>query len=299
MSLPRLGALSGVVALGGGTGLGRTLRALSFLGERLTGVVTTTDNGGSTGWIREQAGGIAWGDIRNCLNQIVDQPTLGSLLFEYRFVDAGALSGHSLGNLILLALDQLSPRPLHAIDLIRELLEVQVRLMPMCEVGSHLAAAHADGRPVRGEIHLDAMTEVPERIWLDPEVAATPEALAAVESAELILFGPGSFMTSVLPALLLPDFRAAVARSQARRVLIGNLHPESGPVGLMDPPALLAWTEGVLGAALFDRVLWPASRPLPRLDGVDLVVAEVGTGPDYLRHDPGLLALALERCLED
>ena len=115
---PRLAALGRVVAIGGGTGLGRTLRALSFLGERLVGVVATTDNGGSTGWIREQAGGIAWGDIRNCLNQVVAQPTLGSLLLEYRFVDAGALSGHSLGNLMMLALDQLSPRPLHAIDLV-------------------------------------------------------------------------------------------------------------------------------------------------------------------------------------
>ena len=132
-TLPRLAALNGVVAIGGGTGLGRTLRALSFLGERLTGVVATTDNGGSTGWIREQVGGIAWGDIRHCLNQVIERPSLGSLLLEYRFVDAGELSGQSLGNLIMLALDQLSPRPLHAIDLIREVLHVDLRLVPMSE----------------------------------------------------------------------------------------------------------------------------------------------------------------------
>jgi uncharacterized cofD-like protein len=290
--------LNGVVAVGGGTGLGRTLRALSFLGERLTGVVATTDNGGSTGWIREQAGGIAWGDIRNCLNQVVDQPTLGSLLFEHRFAAAGELTGHSLGNLILLALDQLSPRPLHAIDLIRELLGVQLRLIPMSEGESHLASRYSDGRPVLGEVHLDAMTEVPRAVWLEPPVAATPEALRAVEEADLILFGPGSFMTSILPALLLPDFREAVASSRAVRVLIGNLHAEMGPVGLLDPPVLLRWTEGMLGHRLFDLVLWPASRSLPDLDGVHAVVADVA-GPAYdKQHDPELLARAIERCLE-
>lgn len=297
LSLPRLQSLGGVVALGGGTGLGRTLRALGFLGERLTGIVATTDNGGSTGWIREQTGGIAWGDIRNCLNQIVDQPTLGSLLFEYRFVDAGELSGHSLGNLILVALDQLSPRPLHAIDLVRELLEVEVRLIPMCEGDTHLAARYADGRPVRGEIHLDGMSEIPDRVWLDPLVAATPESIQAVESADLLLFGPGSFMTSILPALLLPEFRDAVTRSQATRILIANLKPELGPVGLMGLSELLHWTEQILGAPVFDQVLWPESRPPPRLDGMDLVVAPMAAGPDFVRHDPGLLAIGLERCL--
>ncbi len=298
MTLPRLESLSGVVAVGGGTGLGRTLRALSFLGERLTGVVATTDNGGSTGWIREQAGGIAWGDIRNCLNQVVDRPTLGSLLFEYRFVDSGALTGHSLGNLILLALDRLSPRPLHAIDLIRELLGVELRLVPMSEGESHLASRYADGRPVLGEVHLDAMTEVPQAVWLDPPVPATPEALRAVAEADLILFGPGSFMTSILPALLLADFRDAVASSRAVRVLIGNLHAERGPVGLLDPLELLRWTDRVLGQRLFDRVLWPANRPLPDLKGVSLVVADVAAPADFQRHDPGLLARAIERCLD-
>ena len=294
--LLRLAGLRRVVAVGGGTGLGRTLRALSFLGERLTGVVATTDNGGSTGWIREQAGGIAWGDIRHCLNQIVDQPTLGSLLLEYRFVDAGALSGHSLGNLIMLALDQLSPRPLHAIDLVRELLGVALRLMPMCESGSHLAARYADGRPVLGEMHLDAMTEVPHSVWLAPPVPATPEAVEAVSEADLILFGPGSFMTSILPALLLPDFRAAVAAARAPRVLIANLHPERGPVGLLDAAALLAWTREVLGVPVFDRVLWPASRPGPNLAGVEVVTAEVAAaGQPY--HDPERLAIALDLCL--
>ena len=204
--------------------------------------------------------------------------------------------GTASGNLIMLALDQLSARPLFAVDLIRDLLGVELRLVPMCESGSHLAARYADGRPVRGELHLDAMTEVPTAVWLDPLVCATPEAVQAVRDADLILFGPGSFMTSILPALLMPDFREAVSHSRAPRVLLGNLHPERGPVGLMDPATLLHWTREVLGVQVFDRVLWPASRPCPDLGGIEIVVADVAA-PDLLRHDPGLLVGAIERCL--
>jgi uncharacterized cofD-like protein len=149
---------------------------------------------------------------------------------------------------------------------------------------------------VHGQIELEAMTGVPPRIWLDPQVAATPEAVQAVVEADLILFGPGSFMTSILPALLLPDFRAAVAASRAPRVLIANLHPEPGPVGLLEPAALLRWTREVLGVQVFDRVLWPASRPAPELDGVQVLVAPLAAS-DPRAHEPTLLAQALERCL--
>ena len=119
-----LADLDRVVALGGGHGLGRVLSSLSSLGSRLTGIVTTTDNGGSTGRIRRSEGGIAWGDMRNCLNQLITEPSVASAMFEYRFGGNGELSGHNLGNLMLKALDHLSVRPLEAINLIRNLLKV-------------------------------------------------------------------------------------------------------------------------------------------------------------------------------
>ena len=109
-----------IVAIGGGHGLGRVLSALSFMKERLTGIVTTTDNGGSTGRIRQEQGGIAWGDLRNCLNQIIIEPSTASALFEYRFTGEGELSGHNLGNLMLKALEDMHIRPIEAINLIRE-----------------------------------------------------------------------------------------------------------------------------------------------------------------------------------
>lgn len=251
-----------VVAFGGGTGLGRLLSALADLEERLVGVVTTTDDGGSTGRLRRATGTIAWGDLRNCFNQICREPTLGRLLFEYRFADSGELTGHNLGNLILLALDQLTARPLDAVNLVRDLLQVKPRLVPMSEEPASLEAEDADGRRISGETTVDAMAAPPRRLWLEPAVEATPEVLEAIAGADLILMGPGSFVTSVMPSLLVEAIRAAVVAATCPRVLIANLRPEQGPTGGLSLRQQLAWMEQILGAPLVDAVLWPASRPL-------------------------------------
>ena len=125
--------LDHVVAIGGGHGLGRVLSSLSHLGEKLTGIVTTTDNGGSTGRLREAENCIAWGDLRNCINQLTTRPTIASQLFEYRFTGQSDLAEHNLGNLMLLAMDQMSVRPLDAINVIREMLDVKSSIIPMSE----------------------------------------------------------------------------------------------------------------------------------------------------------------------
>ena len=148
-----------IVAIGGGHGLGRVLSALSFMKERLTGIVTTTDNGGSTGRIRQERGGIAWGDLRNCLNQIIIEPSTASALFEYRFTGEGELSGHNLGNLMLKALEDMHIRPIEAINLIRELLKVKSYIIPMSEEPVHLAASLGSGSSIVGEMSIDNLTE--------------------------------------------------------------------------------------------------------------------------------------------
>ncbi len=280
--------LRSVVAFGGGTGLGRLLSSLSYLGERLTGVVTTTDDGGSTGRLRQATGCIAWGDLRHCFNQICTDSTLGRLLFEYRFADSGELSGHNLGNLMLLALDQLTARPLDAVNLVRDFLDVAPELLPMSEQPAALEASGQDGATTRGECAVAEMRELPRKLWLAPQVAATPEVLEAIASAEVILMGPGSFITSVLPSLLVGEIRAAVAAASCPRVLIANLVPEPGPVGELKLAEQLEWMESVLGLALVDAVLWPVSRELGpplRDDRVRLEVAEV-RDPDTPPHRP-------------
>lgn len=290
-----LGGVQTVVAFGGGTGLGRLLSALSFLQDRLIGVVTTTDDGGSTGRLRAATGCIAWGDLRNCLNQVCTEPTLGRLLFEYRFADSGEISGHNLGNLMLLALDQLTARPLDAVGLVRDFLQVKPRLLPMSEQPAALEAETSAGQRVAGETAVAHLDQLPQRLWLSPEVSATPEVLEAIAQADLITLGPGSFVTSVLPSLLVPEIREAVAAAPCPRVLIANLVAEPGPAGRLTLDELLEWMERVLGTRLVDAVLWPESRALadrglPFVEIADLAAADG-------RHDRDRLVSALAALL--
>lgn len=221
-----LADLDRVVALGGGHGLGRVMSSLSSLGPRLTGIVTTTDNGGSTGRIRRSVGGIAWGDMRNCLNQLITEPSLASAMFEYRFSGQGELDGHNLGNLMLRALDHLTVRPLEAINLVRSLLKVDAELIPMSEDPVDLTAIDADGERVHGEVNVDKLQKIPRELLLEPQVPATREAIQAIAEANLILIGPGSFYTSLMPLLLMNDLTTALRRSRAHIVYIGNLGKE-------------------------------------------------------------------------
>lgn len=165
------------------------MSALCPLGPRLTGIVTTTDNGGSTGRIRRAEGGIAWGDLRNCLNQLITEPSVASAMFEYRFNGSGELAGHNLGNLMLKALDHLSVRPLEAINLIRSLLKVDAQLIPMSEQPTDLCAIAEDGSRIHGEVDIDRLQQIPRQLMLSPTVRATREAIEAIGRADLILLG--------------------------------------------------------------------------------------------------------------
>ncbi|WP_278808089.1 uridine diphosphate-N-acetylglucosamine-binding protein YvcK, partial [Obesumbacterium proteus] len=245
-----LADLDKVVALGGGHGLGRVMSALSPLGSRLTGIVTTTDNGGSTGRIRRSEGGIAWGDMRNCLNQLITEPSVASAMFEYRFNGNGELAGHNLGNLMLKALDHLSVRPLEAINLIRSLLKVDASLIPMSEQPVDLNAVDQDGHVIYGEVNIDQLKEMPAQLMLEPQVQATREAVDAIEKADLILIGPGSFLTSLMPLLLLEDLTRALRRTRAHMIYIGNLGKELSvaAAALTLPEKLRIMEEAIEGA---------------------------------------------------
>lgn len=259
-------------------------------------MVATTDNGGSTGRLRAATGCIAWGDLRHCFNQICKEPTLGRLLFEYRFGDSGDLSGHNLGNLILLALDQLTARPLDAINLVRELLDVEPRLLPMSEDPSQLLAMGSAGETVEGEVAVAEMQSVPTKLWLDPPATAPPEVLEAIAVADLILLGPGSFITSIVPSLLVDAIRDAVRDARCPRVLVANLAPEPGPVGALSLAEQLSWMEATLGGRLVDAVLWPRSQALGAApaEAVTIHAADLADALAPMRHDAAKLAAGLE-----
>ena len=251
-----LADLDRVVALGGGHGLGRVLSSLSSLGSRLTGIVTTTDNGGSTGRIRRSEGGIAWGDMRNCLNQLITEPSVASAMFEYRFGGNGELSGHNLGNLMLKALDHLSVRPLEAINLIRNLLKVDAHLIPMSEHPVDLMAIDDQGHEVYGEVNIDQLTTPIQELLLTPNVPATREAVHAISEADLIIIGPGSFYTSLMPILLLKEIAQALRRTPAPMVYIGNLGRElSLPAANLKLESKLAIMEQYVGKKVIDAVI--------------------------------------------
>lgn len=294
-----LADLDRVVALGGGHGLGRVMSSLSSLGSRLTGIVTTTDNGGSTGRIRRSEGGIAWGDMRNCLNQLITEQSVASAMFEYRFSGNGELAGHNLGNLMLKALDHLSVRPLEAINLIRNLLKVDAFLIPMSEQPLDLMALDSEGHAVYGEVNIDQLTQPVQELMLFPSAQATREAVQAIAEADLILIGPGSFYTSLLPLLLPDNLAQALRRTPAPVVYIGNLGKElsvaAASLSLNDKLALM---EQYVGKRIIDAVV---VGPTVDVSSVTdrIVIQDVLEASDVpYRHDRRLLRAALERAVQ-
>lgn len=295
-----LADLDRVVALGGGHGLGRVMSALSPLGSRLTGIVTTTDNGGSTGRIRRAEGGIAWGDLRNCINQLITEPSVASAMFEYRFTGNGELAGHNLGNLILKALDHLSVRPLEVVNIIRNLLKVDAFLIPMSEHPVDLVATDSEGNAVYGETEIDAMQLPPQELMLHPAVQPTREALDAIAEADLILIGPGSFYTSLMPILLMKEMAQALRRTPANMVFIGNLGRELSPAAATLTVAdKLAMMEHYIGKRVIDAIVVGPSTDVSRVENRLIIREPLEAADIKYRHDRQLLRAALEHAIQE
>lgn len=286
-----------IVAIGGGHGLGRVMSALSFMKERLTGIVTTTDNGGSTGRIRAGHGGIAWGDLRNCLNQIITEPSTASALFEYRFSGHGELAGHNLGNLMLKALEDMHIRPTEAVNLIRDLLRVKSFIVPMSEEPVHLAAKLLSGPSIVGEVNIDNLQELPQSVFLVPQTAATPEALSALHQADVILFGPGSFLTSILPPVLLPEISGILKQSNAKKIFIDNLGVECSPASTLTLSDRIQWIHNTVGKNIIDGVIVPPSFVVQEnnlADNIRIMSRRLNADDINYRHDRTLLCKAID-----
>ncbi|MEL0554748.1 MULTISPECIES: uridine diphosphate-N-acetylglucosamine-binding protein YvcK [Enterobacteriaceae] len=290
--------LDRVVALGGGHGLGRVMSSLSSLGSRLTGIVTTTDNGGSTGRIRRSEGGIAWGDMRNCINQLIAEPSIASAMFEYRFAGNGELSGHNLGNLMLKALDHLSVRPLEAINLIRNLLKVDAFLIPMSEQPVDLMAIDHEGHEVYGEVNIDQLPCVPRELMLSPPVPTTREAVQAIAQADLILIGPGSFYTSLLPILLLDEMAQALRRTPAAMVFIDNLGKEHSPAASLTLADRVGIMEHYIGKQVIDALIVGQNTDISGLENRTIVQTRLDAVDVPYRHDRARLRSALEEAIQ-
>jgi len=308
-----------IVALGGGTGLATLLRAAKRLPlAELAAIVTVTDDGGSSGRLRREYGMPPPGDVRNCLVALAEDDELLTRLFAHRFPGEGETGGHSLGNLFMTALHQLTGDFPRAVRLAAEVLRVRGSVLPSTGENVHLVAEGRTGALLVGETAITAGGP-PRRLELSPpSPAALPEALAAIGRADLIVLGPGSLFTSTLPNLLVPELRRAVARSPGRRVYVANLVTQPGETDGFDLARHLAEIAAVAPELRLDAVV-VNDAPLPddvaahyRDAGAEAVAPpERWTGPGELvvrpllsvtgegtvRHDVARLAAVLAEFL--
>ena len=308
-----------LVAIGGGSGLSVVLRGLKHhVGEdreQLTAIVTMTDDGGSSGRLRRDLGVLPPGDIRNCITALAEDEDLLTSLFRYRFPAGPGLAGHSFGNLFLTALTGITGDFYQAVLTAEEILSVRGRILPSTLHDVRLRGRGLSGEIFEGESAIGASGErLASLELLPPRAPAFPGAVEAIERADLILLGPGSLYTSILPNLLVPSLNAAVRRASAPVVLILNLMTQPGETDAMTAVEHLDAIEQHAGRELIDCVLTSSAQPeektvkLYRQAGSELVVVDrsaiesrgqavitndlLASG-DLIRHDPEKLARAV------
>lgn len=307
-----------IVAIGGGTGLSTLLRGLKEHTSNITAIVTVADDGGSSGVLREELGIPPVGDIRNCLVALADQEPLMGQLLQYRFPqeESGGLGGHAVGNLLIAAMAAIQADDFEeGVRQMNRVLAVRGQVVPATASPLTLHARLLDGVQVDGQSRV-ARSSAIERLWLSPEgVRASDDALRAIAEADVILVGPGSLYTSILPSLLLPELREAVLASPALRIYICNVATQRGETQGYDLADHVGALARHAGAGLVDAVLannhfgartpanwtaepvrlrWPAAvEPLPRLILDDVVDPE-----NAHHHDPARLASSLMRTIE-
>jgi uncharacterized cofD-like protein len=298
-----------VVALGGGHGLAANLAALRHLTTRLTAVVTVADDGGSSGRLRREFGVLPPGDLRMALSALCDDSEWGRTwrdVLQHRFASAGELHGHTLGNLLILTLWELLDDPIDGLDWVGRLLGARGRVLPMASVPMDIEASVLGIDPddpsaitaVRGQVSVASTPGRVVGIRLVPaEPPACAEAVAAVRAADWVVLGPGSWFTSVLPHLLVPELSAALHETKARVCVTLNLAPQRGETDGFAPETHLEVLAAHAPELRVDAVVAdPASVDNPdtltdvaRTLGATLLMRQVST-ESGVRHDPLRLA---------
>ena len=318
-----------LVAIGGGTGLSTLLVGLKpYLSHSkepredspypplsLTAIVTVTDNGNSSGRLRGEFSILPPGDIRNCLVALADDGQLMTELFRHRFPGNGDLGGHSLGNLIILALDQLSGNFLSAVEQAREMLGIEARVLPSTLDRVDLVA-RIGNRRVRGQVAIKSQKAPIRELQLSPpDAQALPDAVEAILNADVITLGPGSLFTSVIANLLVKDIYGALVQSRARKVYICNVMTEYDETDGLDAldhiRELLAYGPELqldyavfnsmpISAAMLEKYAVekaialdaPWSLP-PEFGGMQIVALPLASESHAVRHDPTRLMNAI------
>lgn len=301
-----------VAALGGGTGLASLLRGLKHEHVEATAIVTVTDDGGSSGRLRRELGILPPGDIRSCLVALADDESLMGQLFQHRF-ENGELTGHSFGNLFLAALTEVTGNFDQAIEECSHVLKISGRVLPSTLTDVRLWGEKGGGEHLVGETRIAGASGPCKRVWLEPEPAGYESAVRAISEADLVVLGPGSLFTSVLPHLAVPQLAQAVAEAAGTRVFVCNVMTQPGETDRFDAvahvEAILAAAPGALDVVVVhdgpvdeetaaryaaeDQVPVVADRERLEDLGVRVVGADVAEAGRLVRHDPDALARVL------
>jgi uncharacterized cofD-like protein len=300
-----------IVAIGGGTGLSTLLRGLKEYTGNITAIVSIADDGGSSGRLQREFGVLPPGDIRKNIAALADAEPLMSKLFEYRFAEGEGLEGHSFGNLFIVAMTEVAGNFEEAVRETSRVLAVRGQILPATLSALTICARTSDGGIVRGESSITEHGHVKE-IFLDPPtIQANPDAIRAILQADLIVCGPGSLMTSVLPNMLVEGIRSAMAVSPALKVYVCNVATQHGETDSFKVSDHFNTLQGHLkGADIFDFVLansnvdarlpeeWhsePVEVDTNSVNGARVLRADVIAEENRYRHDSKKLADALIR----
>lgn len=301
-----------VVAIGGGTGLPIVLTALKPekkdpLIKSITAIVTVSDSGGSSGRLRRDLKTLAPGDIRNCLVALSDAPEILRNLFQYRF-KKGELKGHSFGNLFIVALAEVLGDFSHAIEKLHDILAIKGQIFPSTRENAELLAIFEDGSKIKGEENISKYEGKIKEIFLKPSKCNPPcGAIEAIKEADLIVLGPGSLYTSIIPNLLVKEISETIRKSSARKIYILNLVTQPNETlnykASDHIKALIKFGgEGIIDTILVNcgeiskRVLrkyakeksFPVELDEENIDGLNLNIVKrdlVAKG-EFIRHDP-------------
>lgn len=311
-----------IVAMGGGHGLSNLLLALKEYTANITAIVTVADSGGSSGRLRREFDIVAPGDVRNCLVALADAPVLMGDLFQYRFPEKSELKGHNFGNLFLTAMYEVAGRDFRqAVELTSKVLAIRGKVIPSTVDNVHLVARYKDGGVTEGEAKIPRSGVQIEELFLNPrDVAPNTEAIEAIAEADVIVLGPGSLYTSVLPNLIIKGILSAIQASPAFKIYICNVMTQMGETEGFTASdhvrALVKHTSkdvinGVIinaadiaAADALDRYKHENSFPvLPdaeeiRAMGYKVFAEDIVGIQDYVRHDSAKLTQILMKVIE-
>jgi uncharacterized cofD-like protein len=308
-----------IVAIGGGTGLATLLRGLKEYTGNLTAIVTVADDGGSSGVLRRELGVLPPGDVRNCIAALADAEPLVTKLFQYRFSDGSGLAGHSFGNLFIVAMSGVVGNFEDAIRQTSRVLAVRGQIIPSTLANVTLCAKTDDDRTIQGESLIGTANgkgqgRIREVYLLPHNPPAHPEAVRAILEADLVILGPGSLYTSVLPNLLVDGIKRSIMATSAPKVYICNVATQHGETDGYDVADHLRTIEDHIGKGIISYVLANSNLPtsIPkapqseavRLDakvnnGIRLVQADVISPENRYHHDSTQLAQAVMRIYYD